>query len=363
VVDIYQKQRRLARKKLDGIVETAKGAMSAWAHDRRGDWEAALLDRARLIRQLRSSRESMRAYHDLDRRIRMHPNELETYRVDDPMPKRFILFVGSGRSGHSLVGSLLDAHEHIAISHEMNVLKQFKEGYSYADVVMAAKYNAYLFNHFGRNYTGYDYVVPGQHQGGYTKLEILGDKKGNGTIRLIRKNPELLDRVDEIVPVPLQYVHVIRNPYDNIATRAVRRTVSLRDAYDGYFRNVNTIVDLKKRYPKGVIDVYLDDLMANPHETLTDLLKALGIRSIPQTYLDACASILFKTPRRTRDKFDWEPGLVDDIEARFGEVDFLKRFAAPVEVARRQRDRKRDPGSSSRASRRLAGESEATGVR
>jgi hypothetical protein len=173
----------------------------------------------------------------------------------------------------------------------------------------------------------------------------------------------LLDRVDEIVPVPVQYVHVIRNPYDNIATRAVRRTVSLRDAYEGYFRNVNTIVGLKERYPNGVIDVYLDDLMANPHETLTDLLQALGVQSIPQAYLDACASILFKTPRRTRDKFDWEPDLVDDIETRFGEVDFLRCFATPVEAARRQQDAQRNPGSSSRALRRLAGESEATGVR
>ena len=363
MLDIYQKQKRLARKKRQGIVETAKGAISAWSHDRRREWEAALLDRAQLIRQLRGSRESMRAYRDLDRRIRMHPNELEAYRVDDQMPKRFVLFVGSGRSGHSLVGSLLDAHEHIAISHEMNVLKQFKEGHGYADVVMAAKYNAYFFHHFGRSYTGYDYVVPGQHQGGYTKLEILGDKKGNGTVRLIRKNPELLDRMDAIVPVPVQYVHVIRNPYDNIATRAVRRAVSLRHAYEGYFRNVNTVVDLKKRYPDGVLDVYWDDLMANPHETRTDLLKALGIQSFSQSYLDACASILFKTPRRTRDKFDWEPDLVDEIETRLGEVDFLRRFAKPAEVARGQGFSERNPGSSSRALRRLAGESEATGVR
>ena len=157
---------------------------------------------------------------------------------------------------------------------------------------------------------------------------ILGDKKGNATARQMRKNPWLIDRLAEAVPVPFQYVHVIRNPFDNIATRATRRNTSLRDGFRGYFLNVDLVVELKQRQPGRVLDVYLDDLMERPHATLTALLQGLGVASIPQDYLDACASILFSKPSRTREKFSWDGGMVRDIEARFREVDFLRRFAS-----------------------------------
>ena len=35
----------------------------------------------------------------------------------------YCMFIGYPRSGHSLVGSLLDAHSQVVIAHEMNVLK------------------------------------------------------------------------------------------------------------------------------------------------------------------------------------------------------------------------------------------------
>src|SRR5687767_7508658 len=41
----------------------------------------------------------------------------------------YVFFVGYPRSGHSLVGSLLDAHPDMAIAHEMDALR-FVRGYS-----------------------------------------------------------------------------------------------------------------------------------------------------------------------------------------------------------------------------------------
>ena len=38
------------------------------------------------------------------------------------------LFVGHGLSGSTLVGSLLDAHPHIAIANELNLLQQLRRG-------------------------------------------------------------------------------------------------------------------------------------------------------------------------------------------------------------------------------------------
>ncbi|MFX0095289.1 MAG: hypothetical protein ACFFBD_26380, partial [Candidatus Hodarchaeota archaeon] len=38
--------------------------------------------------------------------------------------RTFILFIGSSRSGSSLVGALLDAHPNVIIAQERNVLKK-----------------------------------------------------------------------------------------------------------------------------------------------------------------------------------------------------------------------------------------------
>ncbi len=41
----------------------------------------------------------------------------------------YCMFIGYPRSGHSLIGSLLDAHPNIIISHELNVLKKLYMGW------------------------------------------------------------------------------------------------------------------------------------------------------------------------------------------------------------------------------------------
>jgi hypothetical protein len=40
--------------------------------------------------------------------------------------KAFLLFIGYPRSGHTLIGSLLDAHQNMAVANEYNVLKHLK---------------------------------------------------------------------------------------------------------------------------------------------------------------------------------------------------------------------------------------------
>ena len=43
--------------------------------------------------------------------------------------KSFVMFIGYARSGHSIVAALLDAHSHIAIAHELNIVKIWDTSY------------------------------------------------------------------------------------------------------------------------------------------------------------------------------------------------------------------------------------------
>jgi hypothetical protein len=323
--------RRLARslaRRVDDYRRVGRSGVSAWLHDRAGRPERALLERAQLIRHVKVARESMRSYRQVERLVDRHPSQLASYAVDGQRPECFVLFVGYPRSGHSLVGSLLDAHPEIVIAHELDALRHLLRGHSFDETVRALRLNSIVFHSLGRSYTGYDYVVPGQFQGRTSRLRVVGDKKGNGTVRLLRRDPEALDRLRDRVPVPMRYVHVVRNPFDNIATKARRQGTSLRYASSSYFANVEVVARLREREGESVLDVHLDDLLGDPAAQLARLVGFLGLSTPDEGYLAACASILFEKPRRSALEADWDAALVREIERRAGEVDFLRRFVA-----------------------------------
>ena len=44
--------------------------------------------------------------------------------------EKYCMFIGYPRSGHSLVGSLLDAHPYMLIAHELDALRYIQVGFS-----------------------------------------------------------------------------------------------------------------------------------------------------------------------------------------------------------------------------------------
>jgi hypothetical protein len=78
----------------------------------------------------------------------------------------YAMFIGYPRSGHSLIGALLDAHPNAAIAHELDVLKYVKEGYSREQIDPLLLENSRRYTESGREWNGYRYEVAGQWQGG-----------------------------------------------------------------------------------------------------------------------------------------------------------------------------------------------------
>lgn len=291
----------------------------------RGDLDGAMRDSAILLRQVRFARESMFAYAHVDRMIRAQGRALSVHCPDEQYPDRFLLFVGQSRSGHSLVGSLIDAHPNAVVAHEIFALKHLLQGRPFDEVLRAIKYNAYFFDYLGRAYTGYDYEVPGQYQGRYRQLQIVGDKKGNATTRLLGRRPDALDRLESALCLPVVFVHVIRDPYDNIATKARRTGVTLDEAARRYFANAETVSKLKGRAGDRLFDIYLDDLIERPEATLRSLMHWLDL-PIDRDFLAACAAIVFKEPSRTARSAAWDPRLLAAINRRLERYPFLHRF-------------------------------------
>jgi len=79
------------------------------------------------------------------------------------------MFVGYPRTGHSLIGSLLDAHPRIVIAHELDALELFQWGFSQRQVFHLLLENSRKMAAAGRSHHGYSYGVPNQWQVGRDK--------------------------------------------------------------------------------------------------------------------------------------------------------------------------------------------------
>lgn len=315
---------------MNGFSDAANLARISMAKRRKlasGNLEGAVLDHARLITSVQFSRESLGSYRRIEALLRSHAETIGHHLPDERLPQKLVLFVGQSRSGHSLVGSLIDAHPDAAIAHEIHALKHLLRGAELSELTRAIRLNAHLFDLVGRAYTGYDYRVPGQWQGRSRDLVLVGDKKGNGTTRLLRRHPDSLARIEARLGRPIHLINVIRQPLDNIATKAMRTGVSLAEATRRFLANAETLDRLTKDRPDQVRAVYLDALSAEPETVLAELIDWLGLSSDASGYLDACADLVFVRPKRTRDQVDWPPGLVDSIRTNLARYPALAHFA------------------------------------
>ena len=73
----------------------------------------------------------------------------------------------------------------------------------------------------------------------YCISQVIGDKKGGHTagILLHERGMNDLQEIMDTVGVPLKFIHIVRNPFDNIAT------MSLRELKDRETATMVTVLD------------------------------------------------------------------------------------------------------------------------
>ncbi len=245
---------------------------------------------------------------------------LEGYRLrhDFDEVHAFVIFVGQPRTGHSIVGALLDAHPNALIAHELDALKYVEVGYDRRRLfalLVRAEQKRIAAGHLSS--TGYQYLVDGQWQGRYEHLQVIGDKKGGRSTARLGDDIGLLDRLRATVGVDVYVVQVVRNPYDVIATmqrRAPKR--QLTDVVDLFFELADTVDEVRRRVaPDRFHELHHGALINDPAATLSELCRFLGLPA-PADYLDACSAIIYDTPSRTRGDVAWTPELIERVGAR-----------------------------------------------
>lgn len=240
--------------------------------------------------------------------------------------RSFVLFIGSGRTGSSLLGSLLNAHRHVCIGHELNVLRYVARGYRRGQLLWLLVKQDEIFGRLGRQWTGYDYAVPNQWQGRFEKLLVVGDKKAGLTSAMLGRRPELLERLERRLCLPLRIIHLVRHPLNVITTMHRKQGWPLEQAADIFFDRCKTNWRLMNERPESVRTLHIEQFIASPQQHLTELCQFFGVEPLADYVRDA-AGIVFDKPRQSRSAATWPTELLRSIERRSAAYPFLAQYA------------------------------------
>jgi hypothetical protein len=245
--------------------------------------------------------------------------------------ERFVVFVGHPRSGHSVVGTLINAHRHAAVSHNLDALALLRNGARPHELFERILERDRSFAAEGRRMGRYSYDVPGQWLGHHGEIRVLGDKRAGATSRHLADQPTLLRDLPAHVNLPVVVIHHVRNPWDNIASiwqwKHTRHGRELPEVAEAYFGRSEAAT---RGFAEAGSEVLLlrtfhEDLIRDPRSQMRRVLAGLGLPT-DDGFFDACQRFVHREPRRTRHQVSWPDGLVARIAEHAQRHEFLAHY-------------------------------------
>ena len=245
--------------------------------------------------------------------------------------KTYCMFLGNQRSGHSLIASLIDAHPNIIISHEVNALKYWSMGFSRNQIFSLLLENSSSYAERGRGESGYNYVVPNQHQGKFKELLVVGDKDG-------RRDTSQLARFSNIIrPIikkneDVKIIMVVRNPFDNITTISLRNreTEVNQQDIDRYFEMAHASEKfINSVGSKFCFTINHEEVINSPKTALKKICNFLEVPA-SEDYLNDCASIIYSSANKSRHKLPWSKEKIEQVNKKIAKISFLNGYSFKI---------------------------------
>ena len=281
--------------------------------------------------------------------------------------KKFVFFIGYGRSGHSVVASLMDAHPNMIVADEYYLFdklagdkghKRQKQLSTRSGLFDELYWNSYTCARSGsRNASGthtknYHLGVEGMWQGRFDQLKVIGEKTGGATAMMYhednKKFKTIYKQLENVAGVPLYAIHVVRNPYDMIATVALYHAsghpndykvpASVENKFDNLdqltrameivLRKANAVAHMKadSKLNLKLLEIYLEDLIVRPRREILSICKFLEVECFEE-YLQACAAKAYPSASRSRDIVVWSSELKKKVNAATKRYDFFSRYS------------------------------------
>ncbi len=274
--------------------------------------------------------------------------------------EKFTFFVGYGRSGHSVVAGIMDAHPDVIVAHEFYLFDKLANIHHRSSWSKQNLFNRLYLNSFisaksgwrsNKNTSkGYNLSLEGSWQGQFRNLRVIGDKTAGATAMQYHMSNSLfkinLKRLGQIAGVPLRLIHVVRNPYDMIATVALyhaspqpnifRRKATRDQPYGNAtaIRSAAMNIQSKAMSVQGIakirgiqiLEIHLEDLIKNSKEVIEKICVFLGI-SCPDGYVQICQRKVYSRASQSRHLVEWSTSTKIIVEKMIEKLPFFNRYS------------------------------------
>ena len=290
-----------------------------------------------------------------------------------PLPKqviagveKFVFFVGKGKSGTTITASLMDAHPNMIVSNEYFLKTKLLKG-KHPQLLKLAMNKTDLFNRLykqswedschgatsvSRAKSGHHYgvgiVSNFSWHGMYKDLKVIGDKDGYAVGQLYQRYPiyfrQFFRKLSDTLQIPIQAVHMIRNPYDAIASKCLtnllmqgrpptetnkyNNTRCLKEQTIPYFSVETGVMKMKNDTGLNlkILDIHNADFVKRPVETVRNICEFFEV-DCPEGYLQACKEKAYSAVSKTRRLVVWPKELRKRIDEAMKKFPFFQRYS------------------------------------
>lgn len=271
--------------------------------------------------------------------------------------RTLVQFAGFPRSGHSLIGSLIDAHPDAVVAHELDLMGLVDNGLDRNAIFSLICANSAEFERHGRHWNGYRYHVETGTGGTSSRPVVLGDKKADWAVRRASRDPSLLDRLGDVLSdVRGAWIVVVRNPFDNVATMSLRSgraydririaaaspeefrrklrraqggrvpATVLTEMVDDYAALCAGVASMRTRVAdQDWLVLRHEDMIADPETTLVRMFAFLGLPLAPELRRGAAATVSTE-PHRSRCEVNWPVAARERVQQLVAEHPFLHGY-------------------------------------
>jgi hypothetical protein len=242
------------------------------------------------------------------------------------------LFLGTTKSGGTLIGAMLDAHPRAVIADEADPLRYLEHGFRRDQIfhllAKTAHREALKGRVTARRLEPYALAIPGHHQGVADRPLVIGDSRAGPTTRRLGDDLDLVARWRALLgDVDDRYIHVVRNPFDPIAAMVRRGHRTFTNAIDDYAAQCARVARLREHLTEArVLTVRYDNLIAHPSGQLSLICSFLGLDAT-EGYLADCASLIDPARMPERHTVAWPSEAIAAVESLTEAVPFLQGYA------------------------------------
>lgn len=196
----------------------------------------------------------------------------------------------------------------------------------------------------------YHLAINGSWQGQFSKLKVIGDKTGGSTAMLYYDTPKIfratLRRLRSISGVPYQAVHVVRNPYDMVATVALYQATlnpntdkfnaTVENKFNDFkvinlattliLKKATAVRDMVQDMKLNLLEIHLEELISSPRNVVHEICEFLGV-PCEEEYVEVCQNKVYKHASRSRDLVTWPVYIQRHIEKAIKEFKFFRGYS------------------------------------